>query len=187
LRTRASSSWTGTLVTDWFSGYKATFERGVSEAGCMAHARRKFHELWANHGSKVGEQALRYFQVLFRIEEAVAGATTEERQRLRQRVPEGSATAKAIDYSLKRWRALAGADALHRRRRRADLQQLGRETNPADRARAVELVVRWQPARRQKGCGDHELGALGQDQRARPIRLSQRPTRAVADACGQPD
>jgi transposase len=28
-------------------------------------------------------------------------------------VPDGSATAKAIDYSLKRW----GADALHRRRR----------------------------------------------------------------------
>ena len=117
--------WTGTLVTDGFSGYKATFERGVTEAGCMAHARRRFHELWANHGSKLGEQALRYFQVLFRIEEEVASATAEERQRLRQRksrrvasalhkwllaqrqrVPEGSATAKAIDYSLKRWQAL---------------------------------------------------------------------------------
>ena len=117
--------WTGTLVTDGFSGYKATFARGVTEAGCMAHARRKFHELWANHGSKVGEQALRYFQVLFKIEEEVAGATPEERRRLRQRksrrvavalnkwllaqrqrVPDGSATAKAIDYSLKRWQAL---------------------------------------------------------------------------------
>jgi transposase len=125
LRQDSEQDWTGTLVTDGFSGYKATFERGVTEAGCMAHARRKFHELWANHGSKLGEQALRYFQVLFRIEEAVADATTEERQRLRQRksrrvaaalhrwllaqrqrVPEGSATAKAIDYSLKRWQAL---------------------------------------------------------------------------------
>ena len=27
----------------------------------MAHARRKFHELRANHASKIGEQALRYF------------------------------------------------------------------------------------------------------------------------------
>lgn len=117
--------WAGTLVTDGFSGYKATFERGVTEAGCLAHARRKFHELWANHGSKVGEQALRYFQVLFKIEEEVAGATPEERRRLRQRksrrvaaalnkwllaqrqrVPDGSATARAIDYSLKRWQAL---------------------------------------------------------------------------------
>jgi hypothetical protein len=117
--------WTGTLVTDGFSGYKATFKLGVTEAGCLAHARRKFHELWANHGSKVGEQALRYFQVLFKIEEEVASATPEERRRLRQRksrrvaaalnkwllaqrqrVPHGSATAKAIDYSLKRWQAL---------------------------------------------------------------------------------
>ncbi len=121
----SNKGWTGTLVTDGFSGYKATFERGVTEAGCVAHARRKFHELWANHGSKVGEQALRYFQVLFRIEEEVVNATPEHRRQLRQRksrrvakalhrwllaqrqkVPDGSATAKAIDYSLKRWQAL---------------------------------------------------------------------------------
>ena len=125
LRQDTDQAWQGTLVTDGFSGYKATFERGVTEAGCVAHARRKFHELWANHGSKVGEQALRYFQVLFRIEAEVAGATAEERRRHRQRksrrvaaalnkwllaqrqlVPDGSATAKAIDYSLKRWQAL---------------------------------------------------------------------------------
>ncbi len=117
--------WQGKLVTDGFSGYKASFELGVTEVGCVAHARRKFHELWANHGSQVGEQALRYFQVLFSIEEAVADATPEERRRIRQRksrrvaaalyrwllrlrpqVPNGSATARAIDYSLKRWEAL---------------------------------------------------------------------------------
>ena len=45
----------GRLVTDDYSGHKACFELGVTEAGCMAHARRKFHELWANHGSPVGE------------------------------------------------------------------------------------------------------------------------------------
>jgi len=125
LRQDSEQAWKGTLATDGFSGYKATFERGVTEAGCVAHARRKFHELWANHGSKVGEQALKYFQVLFRIEAEVASATPEERRRLRQRksrritaalhkwllaqrqrVPDGSATAKAIDYSLKRWQAL---------------------------------------------------------------------------------
>ena len=117
--------WKGKLVTDGFSGYHATFERGVTGVGCVAHARRKFHELWANHGSKVGQQALRYFQLLFKIEQEVAGATPEERRRIRQRksrrvaaalqnwllrqrrqVPDGSATAKAIDYSLKRWDAL---------------------------------------------------------------------------------
>ena len=78
-------AWRGTLVTDGFSGYKVSFERGVTEAGCVAHARRKFHELWVNHASKVGQQALRYFQVLFRIEEDLAAATVQERRRVRQR------------------------------------------------------------------------------------------------------
>ena len=55
--------WKGRLVTDDFSGYKACFELGVIEVGCMAHARRKFHELWINNGSQVGEQALKFFQV----------------------------------------------------------------------------------------------------------------------------
>ncbi len=48
--------------------------------------------------------------------------------------------------------ALAGADALHRQRRRADLQQLGGEPDPADRARAVELAVGRQPACGQAGA-----------------------------------
>jgi hypothetical protein len=37
--------WRGLLVCDDFSGYKALFALGVTEAGCMAHARRKFVEL----------------------------------------------------------------------------------------------------------------------------------------------
>ncbi|MCR8958758.1 IS66 family transposase [Variovorax sp. S2] len=117
--------WRGTLVCDDFSGYKACFELGVTEAGCLAHARRKFHELWIAHASQVGEQALKFFGELYDIERAVAELATADRKRVRQersrkvadalhqwltsqrqRVPEGSATAKAIDYSLKRWVAL---------------------------------------------------------------------------------
>jgi transposase len=52
-------------------------------ADCVAHAPKKFHELRANHGSKVGEQALRYFQLLFKIEEQIASATADERKRVR--------------------------------------------------------------------------------------------------------
>jgi hypothetical protein len=37
--------WHGTLLTDDYSGYKALFAAGhVKEAGCWAHARRKFFE-----------------------------------------------------------------------------------------------------------------------------------------------
>jgi transposase len=47
-----ASGWQGSLVCDDFSGYKACFEMGVTEAGCLAHARRKFHELWAGGAAR---------------------------------------------------------------------------------------------------------------------------------------
>jgi hypothetical protein len=123
--TEQQPGWKGKLVSDDFSGYKACFELGVTEAGCMAHARRKFHELWANHGSALGEQALKFFGKLYEVERKVQPLEPDERKAIRQersqpiadalhqwltqqrqKVPDGSATAKAIDYSLKRWKAL---------------------------------------------------------------------------------
>jgi transposase len=117
--------WRGSLVCDDFSGYKACFEMGVSEAGCLAHARRKFHELWANHQSTIGEQALKFFVQLYEVEREVLELDAPERRRIRhersrpvadalqlwltqqrRKLPEGSATIKAIDYSLNRWAAL---------------------------------------------------------------------------------
>ena len=117
--------WSGHLVCDDFSGYKACFEMGVTEAGCLAHARRKFHELWVNHHSTTGEQALKFFIQLYEVERQVHELDATERKRIRQersrpvadalhlwltqqrqKMPEGSATIKAIDYSLNRWTAL---------------------------------------------------------------------------------
>jgi hypothetical protein len=91
----------------------------------MAHARRKFHELWAHHGSPVGEQALKFFAELYGVEREVADADSQTRRdarrrrsrpvadalqqwmrQQRQKIPDGSATARAIDYSLNRWDAL---------------------------------------------------------------------------------
>ncbi len=113
------------MITDDYVGYKACFELGVTEGGCMAHARRKFHELWANHDSPIGKEALERFQRLHKVEEEAQGLEADERRRIRQEkarpladdlyhwmlrcrdlVPEGSATAKALLYSLRRWVAL---------------------------------------------------------------------------------
>jgi hypothetical protein len=38
-------TWNGKLVCDDFAGYKAGFELGITEIGCMAHARRNFSDL----------------------------------------------------------------------------------------------------------------------------------------------
>ena len=119
--------WSGKLVCDDFSGYKALFKAGVIEIGCLAHARRKFHELYANHRSEIAEDALRFFGSLYELEREAREQRLDAmgRQRLRAararpvadglqtwlirhrgQVPDGSATANAIDYSLKRWVAL---------------------------------------------------------------------------------
>jgi len=117
--------WRGALVCDDYSGYKALFEEGVIEAGCLAHARRKFYDLWANHKSQIAQEALELFGRLYQVEEQVRHLDAEARQRIRKersqpwakalhawlhahrlKVPDGSATAKAIDYSLGRWAAL---------------------------------------------------------------------------------
>ena len=115
----------GKLVCDDYSGYKQLLTMGVTEAGCLAHARRKFFDLWANHKSQVAEEALKYFVQLYEVEREVQDLASDERLRIRQlksrpvidtlnkwlqlqrqKVPDGSATAKAIDYSLNRWAAL---------------------------------------------------------------------------------
>jgi transposase len=119
--------WSGKLVCDDYSGYKALFGERVIEVGCMAHARRKFEELYANHRSELAEEALELFGGLYRVEreareqqlDAIGRARLrDERARgiaetlhawlstHRLKVPDGSATAKAIDYSLERWKAL---------------------------------------------------------------------------------
>ena len=92
-----------------------------------AHARRKLHDLYANHRSEIAEECLRYFAALYEIErearekkltahgrlhlrqqraKPVAEALRQWLTRQRGQVPDGSATRKAIDYSLGRWAAL---------------------------------------------------------------------------------
>ena len=115
-------AWRGTLVCDDFSGYKLLCRQGMTEAGYMAHARRKFHELWANHSSQIAGEALKLFGVLYDVEREAQALDADQRRDMRQqqgrlaadalhalllaqreRVPEGSATARAINYSLGRW------------------------------------------------------------------------------------
>lgn len=120
--------WSGKLVCDDFSGYKALFKGGgVIEIGCMAHARRKWDELLQNQRSELAAEALVYYGLLYDIEAQARSHQLDAiaRRQLRQeharpvadhlrewlirqqmKVPAGSAPAKAIKYSLGRWEAL---------------------------------------------------------------------------------
>lgn len=128
-------AWSGHLMVDDYAGYKALFQGSsapgapppVIELGCWAHARRKFHELHVANQSPMAKEALQRIARLYAVERDIReqGLSTEQAQDLRARrsVPElqamkpwlvqqrqamttGTASAKALDYTLKRWEAL---------------------------------------------------------------------------------
>ncbi len=115
----------GSLVCDDYAGYKASFAQGVTEVGCLAHARRSFFDLHAANKSQIAGVALAQFARLYEVEREVQTLSAPERLQVRQQrsrpildalhkwmllqrqqVAGNSATAKALDYSLKRWDAL---------------------------------------------------------------------------------
>jgi transposase len=121
--------WRGTLVRDEYGAYDSVLDAkkhpGRIAAGCLAHARRKFDELIKHNASVVAPEALRRIAEIYRVERELVAMSAEERlasrkqateplwkclrawlETQRGKVPDGSATAKALDYSLKHWTAL---------------------------------------------------------------------------------
>jgi transposase len=117
--------WKGALLVDDYAGYKALWAQGITELGCWAHARRKFFDLHAANKSALAQDALTRIATLYRIEAEAAGldaaARHEHRQQharrevdaffewltaIRPKVSNGSGSANAIDYTLKREAAL---------------------------------------------------------------------------------
>ena len=118
--------WAGTLVVDAYSGYDAALSLdGRSTAYSLDHARRQFGELFKANASVVAGQAIQRLALLYRIEADAKALAADQRLQMRQersqplwdemhvwlqlertRVPDGSAIAKAIDYSLNHWAGL---------------------------------------------------------------------------------
>ena len=118
--------WKGALMVDDFGGYKALFGQEVTELGCFAHARRKYFELNEAQANPIAQEALLRIAALYAIEARGRDMSIAQRAELRQRealpllasmhdwlkatrmtVANGGGTAKAIDYSLKRWPTLS--------------------------------------------------------------------------------
>ena len=107
------------------SGYKALLRAmGVTEAGCLAHARRKFHELWANHKSQVGRAGA----------EVLRPAVRGRARGARRSTPtsdggSGRARRKPMADALQQWLHAAAAEGArrlgHRQGHRLQPQSLG--------------------------------------------------------------
>jgi transposase len=121
--------WRGTLVRDEYGAYESVLDDkthpGRIASGCLAHARRKFDELIKHNASVVAPEALRRIAEIYRVERELVAMSAAERLAARKeiteplwkglrtwlegeraKVPDGSATAKALDYSLKHWTGL---------------------------------------------------------------------------------
>ncbi len=120
------SGWRGHLMVDDYGGYKALFAGGVTELACLAHARRKYFDLNEAQANPIAQEALNRIASMYAIEAQGRDMDTTARTQLRQeqahpqlksmhdwllstrmKVANGGGTAKAMDYSLKRWAALS--------------------------------------------------------------------------------
>ena len=142
--------WHGHLMVDDYGGYKHLFAPNregappCTEGGCMAHARRKFFDLHQANHSPMAHEALQRMAKLYDIERQAKDFSIEDRQRLRRELAlpalealhqwlvqtraqtaNGGGSAKALDYTLKRWPALI---------RYAKTGHLPIDNNPAENA-----------------------------------------------------
>ncbi len=116
----------GILQADAFAGYDKVYASGrVIEAGCWAHARRRFHDLHVQQATPITTHVLKQIAALYQIESAIRGsppnirqATRQEQTKpivtglhawLREQLPtlsRKSDTADAIGYVMNHWQAL---------------------------------------------------------------------------------
>jgi transposase len=126
------AGFTGYLHADAYAGYTALYKStstappAITHVACMAHARRKFFEVFDETGSPIAEQALQHIRALYVIEAEIVGHTAEHRFAIRQlrskpllaamrrwceeqrrRVSAKGGLGKAFGYALARWDALS--------------------------------------------------------------------------------
>ena len=141
----------GTLQADAYAGFEKLYQRGdIRPAGCWAHVRRKFHDLYKDKASPIGAEALARIGQLYAIESEIRGHYPEHRKQIRQAragplldslhawllttlgmVSKKSEIATAIRYAISRWPAMT---------RYRDDGTLEIDNNAAERAlRAVAI------------------------------------------------
>ncbi len=120
------ANFSGIMHADGYGGYKKLYGNQIIEAACMAHVRRKFHDVIKLKPSPVAEEALARIGALYDIEDRIRGMLPAERRALRQQhakpiladlkvwiegvqqtLPQKQKLAEAMRYALSRWAALS--------------------------------------------------------------------------------
>src|SRR6516162_250428 len=135
----------GVIHADGYSGFNELFASNrITEAGCLAHVRRKFFDVHTATASPIAKEALDRIAQLYAVEEAIKGFSPDHRRRERQQRSKPVATALALwadetARKLSRKSELAAAFRYMRARRPAlsrcfDDGRLALDNNPAERA-----------------------------------------------------
>jgi len=197
---RVLQDFSGTLVTDDYSGYHKLQRAGaITGALCMAHARRKLLKTHKLNGSEIAAHAVALIAQLYEVEREARELEPTQRLLLRQSrakpiadalhawllekrqtLTKADITAKAIDYSLSNWRALAhylvDGDVP------IDNNAAENAIRPLAIGRKNWLFVGSQQAGERASGRDAQPDRIGQAQRARPVGVSEGCLRAPADA-----
>ena len=180
------ANYSGILQADAYGGYGKIYASGrVVEAACWAHARRPFWDLHESQGfvaGSIAEQALQRIAALYAIEAEIRGHPPDVRRQARQaragplledlrawlesmlgRVSKKSELARAIGYSLGRWRSLT---------RYLDDGRIEIDTDAFDKRFSVTPLVQWALASSSK--------------RRRTVGIPLQPYRATPVPCPGP-
>lgn len=120
-------NFSGTLQVDGYDGYAPVCrENNITRLGCWAHARRKFFDAFeSSQGKSIGKEGLKYFRMIYELEEKLREVTVAQRfyERLTKSVPmakqfkqwldaevnkvtPSSLAGKALHYTLNEWEYL---------------------------------------------------------------------------------
>ncbi len=79
------AGYSGILQADAYGGYNALYKDGrITEAACMAHARRKIHDVHAHTPTGITTEALKRIGDLYAIEAEIRGSPADERLAIRK-------------------------------------------------------------------------------------------------------
>lgn len=75
----------GWMHADGYSGFNDLYRSGrVREVACMAHARRKFVDVFKSQGLAIAQEAIKRIAALYGIEKEARGQSPEDRAAIRQ-------------------------------------------------------------------------------------------------------
>ena len=184
------TGFSGILQVDGYAAYKALARHGgaIQLAFCLAHARRKFVEVYKTMQSPFAHEVIERLQAVYAIEAEIRGSSAEQRLAARRtraaplmealRARPAFLPVEAGGGHQLCAQSLGRTDAVSPRRSRRGRQQHGRAFHAPDCDGKTQLIVQRQRGWRRELGNPCIVGQYGKAPRTRSAGVSGRCTRA---------